>query len=323
MAEIWGLAVAAVVGTVGGAVIASNGAKSAAQTAANAATSAAQVQQNMFNKTQANIAPQIEMGQDATTALDHLNGFIGGKPDYSAFDNSPGYQFTLQEGEQAINKQAAASGNLYSTGTLAAQNNYAQDAASTQYNNYVGQLLQMAGLGNGAAGTGATAGIAAGSQIGNSLTNAGNAQASGILGQSNAFSNALGSISNNSNLMNALNGSGGSTAVTFNGGQGTAGLLDAGGGTQATSIGDVTAYCDYGLKKNIEPYRFNGMSNLQVYDFHYKTQDDAEDKHRGYIAQEVLEQYPEAVSVGPKGFLMVDYSKVPGWDELDELGSMQ
>jgi hypothetical protein len=34
-------------------------------------------------------------------------------------------------------------------------------------------------------------------------------------------------------------------------------------------------------------------------------------RRMGYMADEVFEKYPEAVSIGPKGFMMVDYSKVP------------
>jgi hypothetical protein len=46
---------------------------------------------------------------------------------------TPGYQFQLQQGEQAINNSAAAKGNLLSGASLAAANNYAQGQAGTYF----------------------------------------------------------------------------------------------------------------------------------------------------------------------------------------------
>lgn len=134
-----------------------------------------------------------------------------GSPNYSAFYNTPGYQFSLNQGETAIQRGAAATGGLYSTGTLASLNNYAQGAASTQYNNYVQQLLSLSGLGGSAAATGAGASTATGAGASNSITNAGNASAGGIMGAAGAFSNGLNSLTN-------PNGTGGILANAINSG---------------------------------------------------------------------------------------------------------
>lgn len=229
MAEIWGIAAAAVV--AGGAIVSSsisaNASKNAAQASANAAQQGADDQMAMFNTTQANFAPQVALGQGAANMLSGIYGSgTPGQPgykapttDYSQFFNTPGYQFSLQQGQSAINKQAAASGGLYSSNTLAAQGNYVQGQASTQYNSYINQLLSMAGLGNAAASGVGTAATATGQGLANSAMNAGNAQASGILGQSNAFSNGLGSVSNQ--LGNYFNNQPPSLIpLTQNGGQG-------------------------------------------------------------------------------------------------------
>lgn len=220
---------AIVVGGVAGAAINSSGAKSAAQTAANAQQQGINAQLQMFNTTQANYQPQIQLGQGAAGMLSNLFGTgtngAASKPNYSAFNNSPGYQFALGQGQNAINKQAAASGGLYSSNTLGALSNYNTGMASTQYNSYVNQLLSMAGLGNAAASGVGSAATATGQGVANSYGNIGNAQASGILGQSNAFSNALGQGGNllNSYLTNPNAGgqyggefgSGVSTNVTY------------------------------------------------------------------------------------------------------------
>lgn len=149
-----------------------------------------------------------------------------GSPDYSAFYNSPGYQFTLSQGESAINRNAAASGNLYSTNTLGALNSFAQGQAGTQYNNYVQQLLALAGLGGQAASGVSSAAVATGQGVANSMISAGNANASGVLGSSNAWGSAIGqggnALSNYFTNPNAGGqyggefGSGVSTGVTYN-----------------------------------------------------------------------------------------------------------
>lgn len=56
--------------------------------------------------------------------------------------NQPGYQFQLQQGLNALQNSAAASGGLLSTGTAKNLENYAQGVASTNYNNVYNQALQ-------------------------------------------------------------------------------------------------------------------------------------------------------------------------------------
>jgi hypothetical protein len=141
--------------------------------------------------------------------------------------------------------------------------------------------------------------------------------ASDLLGMGSALAGYFGSNSNNgaptvgnsapsADLTNSIGGASYSPTL--------------GGGAGFDSIG---GYCDYGLKKNVEPIYFDGMSHLPVYAFHYKTQADHEPKWRGYIAQEVQVHYPDAVARGPRGFLWVDARKVPAertypWREPSE-----
>lgn len=229
MIEGWGLAAAGVaaVGAVAGGAISASGSKSAAATAANAQEQATQAQLSMFNTTQADYAPQLQLGQGAANMLGGIYG-IGGvtggtggtttgssNANYANFYNSPGYQFSLSQGEGAINKQAAAGGNLYSSNTLGAINNYAQGTASNQYNNYINQLTTMAGLGNSAAAGTSQAATATGQGVANSLGNAGNALGNGILGQSNAFSSALGATG--TQFGNLLNNYGNSSGNQYSG----------------------------------------------------------------------------------------------------------
>lgn len=137
----------------------------------------------------------------------------GAPPNYAGFFNSPGYQFALNTGENAIKKEASATGGLYSTNTLLGLNTFAQGQASQHYNDYVNQLLQMAGLGSAAVSGTAGAATTVGSNIGANILSAGNANASGALGNASAWSNAasqLGGV----NWSRLFGGGGGGTPDT-------------------------------------------------------------------------------------------------------------
>jgi hypothetical protein len=90
---------------------------------------------------------QTGLGNQADTALGAQLGVSGAAPNYSAFNNSPGYQFAVSQANQATDRTAAANGSLYTPNTLAmiGQNNAGY--ASANYNNYISQLMQSAGLG--------------------------------------------------------------------------------------------------------------------------------------------------------------------------------
>jgi hypothetical protein len=47
-----------------------------------------------------------------------------------------------------------------------------------------------------------------------------------------------------------------------------------------------------------------------VYEYHYKWEDDNEPKHTGVMAQEIEENYPDAVATHSSGFKMVNYQKI-------------
>lgn len=109
------------------------------------------------------------------------------------FEESPGYQFRLQEGVKALQRSAAASGNLLSGKTGKALVRYGQEYGAGEYQNFLNRYYQkleplqrlVAGGQSAAAGQGA-AGIAAGQTAGNYLLsggiNAANANLAGIAG---------------------------------------------------------------------------------------------------------------------------------------------
>lgn len=118
-------------------------------------------------------------------------GASGGTPDYSGFYNSPGFQFSLDMGRQGVNRNAAAAGNLYAPNTMGAVNYQEQGIASQHYNDYVQQLLAMAGLGGQATAGAANNAYNTGTNISANMLSAGNANASGILASGGAWASAL------------------------------------------------------------------------------------------------------------------------------------
>jgi hypothetical protein len=196
---------AAIVAGVGGlatAAVSYNAAKDAAGQQRTAANTTAAEQQQAFTTVQGLYKPEQTTGVGANTLLDKLFGInpstgkaTGASGDYSAFYNSPGYNFSLTQGENAINRNAAATGGLYSTNTLTNENNYAQGVASTQYQSYLSNLLGLANLGNVANAGISSAATGTANNRGTAAMNAANATATGDVNEAGAIGSGIGSIS--------------------------------------------------------------------------------------------------------------------------------
>lgn len=156
--------------------------------------------------------------------------------------NEPGYQFQLSQGQDAINKDAALKGTLFSGNTGTALQRYGQDLASTTYGNVYNRALNsyltnqntfntnqgnqfsrlgyLAGMGQGAANSLSGYQQAGAQNLGNiygnigregaqQLNNVGAAQASGTVGAANAYGGIANSVGQLPMLMGML-GKGGS-----------------------------------------------------------------------------------------------------------------
>lgn len=160
----WGAAIVA-----GGAIASSAIAANAANGAANTLSSGYQSAQGQVQNTQAANVSNITANEQpytalGTTAANSLN--TGEQPggqftqnfNLSDLQTDPGYLFDLQQGNQAVQRSAAAQGTLNSGGTLAAISQYTTGLASNEvsnaYNRYTtnqtnqyNRLYQLAGLG--------------------------------------------------------------------------------------------------------------------------------------------------------------------------------
>lgn len=135
------------------------------------------------------------------------------------YEEDPGYQFRITEGQKAIDKTAAAKGRALSGGAVKAQTRYASDLASQEYGNAwnryqaeqankFNRLSALAGTGQTSANTLSGLGQNYAGNVGNILTGtaqgvgdmatqAANARASGYAASGNAWNNAIGGTTNN------------------------------------------------------------------------------------------------------------------------------
>jgi hypothetical protein len=159
-------------------------------------------------------------------------------PTAAQAEAQPGYQFQLQQGLNSLQNSAAAQGTLLSGGTAAGIEQYGQQAATQDYSNVYNQMLgtyqtnyntfqqnqaneynRLSGLtntGQQSADVLAQAQQAAAGNVGNVLTqqsniqgntlgNIGAAQAAGTVGQANAYTGAIGNVSNLASTAGMLN----------------------------------------------------------------------------------------------------------------------
>ena len=206
-----GLGAAAAVtaaGALGGAYMSSQASKSAASKVQGSQAQALQFQQGVYNTTGANEQPYIGTGQNALYSLASLYGLPGqngapassngtpGAPNgaaaaYQNYENTPAYQFQLGQGNLSAERGLAASGLTGSGAEGKALQQYGQGYASSGFNGYISQLASLAGMGQSGIATQANAGVGAGSQVGQTLTNSGNAAAAGTMGSNTAVTNGI------------------------------------------------------------------------------------------------------------------------------------
>ncbi len=128
---IGGPAGAAIGGTLGGSLDQSKAAGSAADQQARAAADNLAENQRQYDLTRADYAPYREAG---TKALGTFATENDTPLDQSQVQLEPGYQFGLDQGQQAINRQTAAAGGRISGAALKAAAQYGTDYATSGYN---------------------------------------------------------------------------------------------------------------------------------------------------------------------------------------------
>lgn len=252
---------------------------------ADAAANSNYLLQQNFNAVQKGAQPYIDAGSSAVNQLNNGMSQFNQPFSMSQFQQSPGYQFSLQQGQQAIQNSGAAQGGLVSGAEMAALNNYSQNTANNEYqnafNNYQTQqsnsYSRLAGLAN--------IGQSANSGLGGMMMQTGNQMGQNMQGAANAYA---------ANQMNQTN------QTMSLAGLGMAGYL---------------AFCDIRVKKNIEAISKEDLSELKssikAYKFNYKDVGHGEGDWIGVMAQDLLKSKlgRTLVRKGSDGLLKVDLKK--------------
>lgn len=125
--------------------------------------------------------PYEEAGR---SGLSLLQQYLTGDPvaTQARLEQSPGYQFRLNQGQNSIQNLLASKGGLKSGAAMKALEEYAQGTASQEFGNQVGYLQGLSSIGQNAA-------MAIGNYEIQAGANMGNASQQGVLGQGIAMAN--------------------------------------------------------------------------------------------------------------------------------------
>jgi len=197
---------------------------------AQQAQAAREQQQKMYEESVARMEPFRLGGVAATNRMQELYG-IGGSPTAAGYGSyaqpfsmadyqaDPGYAFRVQQGQQAIDRSAAAQAGLQSGAALKAAARFGQEMGSQEYGNAYNRFLQqrqlqlqaLQGLASPGATTAGNMGqlasttgtniantmLGAGQALGQGIEQAGQARASSYMGGASALQGALSGIGRN------------------------------------------------------------------------------------------------------------------------------
>jgi len=237
-------------GSIGGGLMASSAAKKASKAQVQASQDANAAQRRMFEEQKALQEPFRQGGLTAQNEIMQLLGIGGDKTaagygslgksfGMSDFEQDPGYAFRQAEGMKALQRSAAARSMLESGSNLKGITRFGQNLASEEYQNAFNRYqinrsnklnpLQSL-MSSGQSATNVMTGAAGqmGQNEASNIYGAGQARASGYIGQGNALNTALGQIGGiatnypmNNAIMNYYNrgaagdGNSGSTGTPF------------------------------------------------------------------------------------------------------------
>jgi hypothetical protein len=206
-----GWVAAAVAGSsVVSSVMGANAAGQASDAYTNAANRGLQYNQDMYNKVAAMNQPYQDTGQKGLNLYNNLadTGYLTAQPSMNDLTKlMPNYKFGLEQGlgqfMSGVNAGGGAvSGNAIQGGQIFAQD-YAGNSLNNAFNQYqanrsnvVSNVNALTNIGQQANATVAGAASGTSQNATNMLSNIGNAQAAGIMGQANAYTSGLNNISN-------------------------------------------------------------------------------------------------------------------------------
>jgi hypothetical protein len=198
----WSFIIPAAASLIGGKMQ-GDAARSAADTAGAASDRAVALQREQYEKQLAMQKPFYDVGVNALPELVKASKYTPFS--MQTFQQDPGYGFRLKEGQQALDRSAAARGGLISGGALKAAQRYGQEMGSQEYTNAFNRyqteraarlqpLQSLTGFGQTTANTLGTAGSNMAGNIGNAYMQQGVNQGNALLAGSQARASSYGDI---------------------------------------------------------------------------------------------------------------------------------
>lgn len=190
-----------------GSVITAGAAGDAADSQAEGTAAGIAEQRRQYDLTRSDFAPYRQAGANALGQFAQESNQM---PSASDVMSDPGYQFGMQQGQQALDRKASAMGGRVSGAALKSAARFGTNYASTGYGaayqrrqDRLNRLAALAGIGQTATGASAAAGTAAAENISGLMERGGDNQGSARLARGTVWGNA-------GNQLSALYGRGGS-----------------------------------------------------------------------------------------------------------------
>jgi hypothetical protein len=179
----------------------SNAQKDAAESAAGAQTEASQAsiaeQRRQFDAVQKLLSPYSQAGEDALAGQQGLLGLSGSgaqQQAIKALEQSPQFTSMMRQGENAILQNASATGGLRGGNVQATLGQFRPQLLSQLIESQFSKLGTISGLGQASAAGQAAAAQQTGANIGNALTQQGQAAAGAALASGQAQAQMWGNI---------------------------------------------------------------------------------------------------------------------------------
>lgn len=166
----------------------------AAEAQSEASQAGVEEQRRQFDKLVELLSPYTKAGEGSLGAQQNilgLNGVQAQQAAISGIENSPYFQSTAQQGENAILQNASATGGLRGGNTQGALAQFRPQLLNQLVQQQYQNLGGITALGQNSAAQQGNAGMQSANNIGNLLAQGGAAQAGGYLGQASAFNQGL------------------------------------------------------------------------------------------------------------------------------------
>ena len=218
-----------IIGGIISGLMGSSASRSAANTQAQSAQDQLDFNKQVYADQTANFAPWQQMGLQGQQAYNSLLGLGQAPAGFQGYQQSPGYQFQMQQGLDAAQSSAAARGGLMSGKTMTDMNTYGQGVANQDYQTYLNRLQGVGQQGQAAAGMQASAAGQYGANGMNAIGSMGDARAAGQVGAANAWTGGINNAIAGYGYMQA-NGQGGNWFAPQSGGMAPYSGAQSGGG---------------------------------------------------------------------------------------------